>query len=52
MQGEVRLWAMQSRELLSTLKEHQQPVTALVRELHCLKATDDDAIYLTGSVCG
>lgn len=40
--GEVRLWEMRSRELISHLKEHKQKVTAL-----CLY--EDDTLCLSGS---
>lgn len=40
--GEVRLWEMRSRELISHLKEHKQKVTAL-----CL--FEDDTLCLSGS---
>lgn len=40
--GEVRLWELRSRELISHLKEHKQKVTAL-----CL--FDDDTLCLSAS---
>lgn len=41
-QGEVRLWELRTRELISHLKEHKQKVT-------CLALFDDDSSGLTGS---
>jgi cilia- and flagella-associated protein 52 len=40
--GEVRLWEMRSRELISHLKEHKQKVTSLA-------LFDDDTLGLSGS---
>jgi WD40 repeat protein len=40
--GEVRLWEMKSRELISHLKEHVQKVTALA-------LFDDDSIAVSAS---
>lgn len=41
-QGEVRLWELRSRELISHLKEHKQRVSALA-------LFDDDTLCLSGS---
>ena len=41
-QGEVRLWELRSRELISHLKEHKQKVTALA-------LFNDDTLCLSGS---
>ena len=40
--GEVRLWELRSRELISHLKEHKQKVTALA-------LFEDDTLALSGS---
>ena len=40
--GEVRLWELRTRELISHLKEHKQKIT-------CLALFDDDTMALTGS---
>lgn len=41
-QGEVRLWELRSRELISHMKEHKQKV-------HSLALFDDDTMALSGS---
>ena len=41
-QGEVRLWELRSRELVSHLKEHVQKVTSIT-------ITDDDTVAYSGS---
>ncbi len=41
-QGEVRLWELRSRELISHLKEHKQKVTALA-------LFEDDTLGISGS---
>ena len=41
-QGEVRLWELRTRELISHLKEHKQKITSI-------KLFKDDTLALSGS---